>query len=68
MTDYLAGIYVSTWGPIGRRRLRRRIAEGYEHIGTLRTGLLRKDHLLSFPGGPKLINTDDLSDDEGDQE
>lgn len=39
--------WVSTWGPIGARRLARLIDDGWTHVACLRTGLIRRDHLLS---------------------
>ena len=38
--------WVSTWGPIGRRRIRRLQRDGWEYVGSLPTGLIRRDHCL----------------------
>ena len=38
--------WIPTWGPIGRRRVRKLARAGWEYVGSLRTGLLRRDHCL----------------------
>jgi hypothetical protein len=35
-----------TWGPIGRRQVRKLARAGWEYVGSLPTGLLRRDHCL----------------------
>ena len=39
-------IWVSTWGPIGRRRVRRLQRDGWSHVDSLPTGLIRREHCL----------------------
>lgn len=38
--------WVPTWGPIGRRKVRRLQLGGWSHVGSLPTGLLRREHCL----------------------
>ena len=38
--------WIPTWGPIGLRKVRRLKRAGWEHVGSLPTGLLRRDHCL----------------------
>lgn len=38
--------WVPTWGPIGRRQVRRLQRDGWSHVGSLPTGLIRRDHCL----------------------
>ena len=53
--------WLATWGPIGRRQVRRRQVrrlqrDGWEHVGSLQTGLIRREHCLlrvSTEGGDR---------------
>lgn len=36
--------WIPTWGPIGLRRVRKLERAGWEYVGSLRTGLIRRDH------------------------
>ena len=39
--------WVPTWGPFGRRKVRKlERAAGWEHVGSLPTGLIRREHCL----------------------
>lgn len=38
--------WIPAWGPIGRRRVRKLERAGWEHVGSLPTGLIRRDHCL----------------------
>lgn len=38
--------WLPTWGPIGRRRVRKLARAGWEYVGSLQTGLLRREHCL----------------------
>lgn len=38
--------WVPTWGPIGRRTVRHLQRHGWQHIGSLPTGLIRREHCL----------------------
>lgn len=38
--------WVPTWGPIGRRKVRRLERGGWKHVGSLHTGLIRREHCL----------------------
>lgn len=38
--------WVPTWGPIGRRKVRKLERNGWEYVGSLHTGLIRRDHCL----------------------
>lgn len=38
--------WIPTWGPIGLRWVRKLERDGWEHVGSLPTGLLRRDHCL----------------------
>lgn len=38
--------WVPTWGPIGRRQIRRLRRDGWSHVGSLQTGLIRREHCL----------------------
>jgi hypothetical protein len=38
--------WIPTWGPIGRRKVRKLERDGWEHVGSLPTGLIRRDHCL----------------------
>lgn len=38
--------WVPAWGPIGRRRIRRLQRDGWSHVGSLQTGLIRREHCL----------------------
>lgn len=38
--------WVPTWGPIGLRKARRLERGGWSHVGSLPTGLLRREHCL----------------------
>ena len=38
--------WVPTWGAIGRRKVRRLKRAGWEHVGSIPTGLLRREHCL----------------------
>lgn len=38
--------WVPTWGPIGRRKVHRLQLGGWSHIGSLPTGLIRREHCL----------------------
>ena len=38
--------WVPTWGPIGLRKVRRLQRGGWSHVGSLPTGLLRREHCL----------------------
>lgn len=38
--------WVPTWGPTGRRRVRKLARAGLEYVGSLQTGLLRREHCL----------------------
>lgn len=38
--------WIPTWGPIGRRRVRKLARAGWEYVGSLHTGLIRCDHCL----------------------
>ena len=37
---------IPTWGPIGLRKVRKLERAGWEHAGSLSTGLIRRDHCL----------------------
>lgn len=48
--------WLATWGPIGRRQVRRLQRDGWEHAGSLQTGLIRREHCLlrvSTEGGDR---------------
>ncbi len=48
--------WVPTWGPIGRRQVRKLQRDGWEHVGSLQTGLIRREHCLlrvSTEGGDR---------------
>ena len=36
--------WVPTWGPIGRHKVRRLQRDGWSHVGSLPTGLIRREH------------------------
>lgn len=38
--------WIPTWGPIGLRQVRKLARAGWEHVGSLPTGLIRRDHSL----------------------
>lgn len=38
--------WLATWGPIGRRKVRRLQRDSWEHVGSLPTGLIRREHCL----------------------
>lgn len=38
--------WVPTWGPIGLRQVRRLQRDGWSHVGSLPTGLIRREHCL----------------------
>ena len=38
--------WIPTWGPIGRRQIRKLQRDGWSHVGSLQTGLIRRDHCL----------------------
>ena len=38
--------WVPTWGPIGRRQIRHLKRDGWSHVGSLQTGLIRREHCL----------------------
>ena len=38
--------WVATWGPIGRRQVRKLRRDGWDHVGSLQTGLIRREHCL----------------------
>lgn len=38
--------WVPTWGPIGLRKVRRLQHGGWSHVGSLPTGLIRREHCL----------------------
>lgn len=38
--------WIPTWGPVGRRKVRRLKRAGWEHVGSLPTGLLCREHCL----------------------
>lgn len=48
--------WLATWGPIGRRQVRHLQRDGWEHAGSLQTGLIRREHCLlrvSTEGGDR---------------
>lgn len=48
--------WIPAWGPIGRRQVRRLQRDGWEHVGSLQTGLIRREHCLlrvSTEGGDR---------------
>lgn len=38
--------WVPTWGPIGHRKVRRLQRDGWSYVGSLATGLIRREHCL----------------------
>lgn len=38
--------WIPTWGPIGLCRVRKLERAGWEHVGSLPTGLIRREHCL----------------------
>ena len=38
--------WVPTWGPIGHRKVRCLQRDGWSHVGSLATGLIRREHCL----------------------
>ena len=38
--------WIPTWGPIGLRRVRKLRRDGWSHVGSLQTGLIRREHCL----------------------
>lgn len=38
--------WVPTWGPLGLRKVRKLQRDGWEHVGSLPTGLIRREHGL----------------------
>lgn len=38
--------WIPTWGPIGRRQVRKLQRDGWSHVGSLQTGLIRREHCL----------------------
>lgn len=39
-------LWIPTWGPIGRRQIRKLQRDGWSHVGSLQTGLIRREHCL----------------------
>lgn len=38
--------WVPSWGPIGRRQIRRLKRDGWSHVSSLQVGLIRREHCL----------------------
>lgn len=38
--------WIPTWGPIGLRKVRKLERDGWSHVGSLQTGLIRREHCL----------------------
>lgn len=38
--------WVPNWGPIGHRKVRRLQRDGWSYVGSLATGLIRREHCL----------------------
>ena len=48
--------WLATWGPIGRRQVRHLQRNGWEHVGSFQTDLIRREHCLlrvSTEGGDR---------------
>lgn len=38
--------WIPTWGPIGYRQIRKLRRDGWSYVGSLQTGLIRREHCL----------------------